>query len=51
LDLDPERPLEQLLDTVLSRFDVGAAEDDVAVLAARCVELLHQRAVLLGKPY
>ncbi len=35
LDLDPERPLEQLLDTVLSRFDVGAAEDDVAVLAAR----------------
>jgi PAS domain S-box-containing protein len=35
LDLDPERPLEQLLDTVLSRFDVGAGEDDVAVLAAR----------------
>jgi len=35
LDLDPERPLEQLIDTVLSRFDPEGSEDDVAVLAAR----------------
>lgn len=35
LDIDPERPLEQLLDAVLGRFVPDGAEDDVAVLAAR----------------
>ncbi len=35
LGLDPQKPLEQLLDTVLARFVPHGAEDDVAVLAAR----------------
>jgi len=35
LELDPRRPLEQLLDTVLNRFSAQESEDDVAVLAAR----------------
>ncbi|SEL92676.1 SpoIIE family protein phosphatase [Streptacidiphilus jiangxiensis] len=35
LDLDPETPLERLLDTALSRLSVSPAEDDVALLAAR----------------
>jgi PAS domain S-box-containing protein len=35
LDVDPRRPLEQLLDAVLNRFRAQDSEDDVAVLAAR----------------
>jgi PAS domain S-box-containing protein len=35
LDLEPDTPLEQLLDTALSRLAVSPAEDDVALLAAR----------------
>lgn len=35
LDLDPDAPLEQLLDTALSRLSASPAEDDVALLAAR----------------
>jgi PAS domain S-box-containing protein len=35
LELDPETPLEGLLDTALSRLTVSPAEDDVALLAAR----------------
>jgi PAS domain S-box-containing protein len=35
LDLDPDTPLEQLLDSTLSRLAVSPAEDDVALLAAR----------------
>lgn len=35
LHLDPQRPLEFVLDTVLSRLLPQGAEDDVAVLAAR----------------
>jgi len=39
LDIDPQRPLDMLLDTVLSRFLPEGAEDDVAVLAARLLPL------------
>jgi serine phosphatase RsbU (regulator of sigma subunit) len=42
LDLDPRRPLEMLLDTVLSRFLPQGAEDDVAVLAARLLPVPAQ---------
>ena len=35
VDLDPAKPLPQLIDTLLGRFDPIAGEDDVAILAAR----------------
>jgi serine/threonine protein phosphatase PrpC len=36
---DPRRPLEQLVDSVLSRFVPHGSEDDVAVLAARLLPM------------
>jgi serine phosphatase RsbU (regulator of sigma subunit) len=36
---DPQRPLEQLVDSVLSRFVPHGSEDDVAVLAARLLPM------------
>ena len=35
VELDPAKPLPQLIDTLLNRFDPAGGEDDVAVLAAR----------------
>jgi serine phosphatase RsbU (regulator of sigma subunit) len=35
VELDPAKPLPQLIDTLLGRFDPVAGEDDVAILAAR----------------